>query len=271
MERITVACIQTNSKDDLAANVKAATEGVREAAAAGAGFITLPENVFFMQAPGKGAHPDATAAIGQMRTLAAELKVWVLIGSVQMPAPKGKAFNRSLLLDDRGNVAAQYDKIHLFDVQLANGETYAESDRITPGAEAVLVHAPFGKVGVTVCYDVRFPHLHRALAHAGASIITVPAAFTYTTGSAHWHVLLRARAIETGCFVVAPAQCGMHPGSRRTYGHSLIVAPWGEILAEGSEAEPGIVLATLDLTKVQQARGMVPNLQHDRVFKLREY
>jgi len=271
MDTLIAACVQTNSQDDLAANTAAALEGVRAAARQGATFITLPENVFFMQAPGKGAHPDATKSIVQLEALAAELGVWVLVGSVQLPSPEGKAFNRALLISDKGKVAAHYDKIHLFDVQLKNGENYAESDRVTAGGEAVLAATPFGNVGLTVCYDVRFPHLHRTLAKAGASIITVPAAFTYTTGSAHWHILLRARAIETGCFIIAPAQCGMHPGNRRTYGHSLIIAPWGEILAEGSETETGIITATLDLCKVQDARDMVPSLQHDRDFTYKNY
>lgn len=268
MDMLIAACVQTNSQDDLAANVHAALAGIRAAARQGATFVTLPENVFFMQAPGKGPHPDATDAIAQTSAVAKELKVWVLIGSVQLPSPEGKAFNRSLLISDQGEVAAQYDKIHLFDVQLKNGEHYAESDRVTPGKEAVLAATPLGTIGLTVCYDVRFAHLHRTLAKAGASIITVPAAFTYTTGSAHWHVLLRARAIETGCFVIAPAQCGMHPGNRRTYGHSLIIAPWGEILAEGSENETGIITAELDLRKVEDARSMVPSLKHDRAFEL---
>ena len=182
--------------------------------------------------------------------------------------PSGKSYNRSLLIDDKGALVAHYDKIHLFDVQLAGGETYAESDRILPGAQAVLAPTPWGALGMTVCYDVRFPALYRVLAKAGAALISVPAAFTYTTGRAHWHVLLRARAIETGCFIIAPAQCGLHPGNRRTYGHSLIVAPWGEILAEASETETGIIHATLEMNKVADARGMVPSLRHDRDFKI---
>ncbi len=271
MDTLIAACVQTNSQDNLAANVQTALAGIRVAATQGAMFITLPENVFFMQAPGNGPHPDATDAIAQTCALAKELGVWVLIGSVQLPSPEGKAFNRSLLINDKGEVSAQYDKIHLFDVQLKNGEHYAESDRVTPGEEAVLAATPFGDIGLTVCYDVRFAHLHRILAKEGASILTVPAAFTYTTGSAHWHILLRARAIETGCFVVAPAQCGMHPGNRRTYGHSLIIAPWGEILAEGSENETGIITATLELNKVDDARSMVPSLEHDRDFVYKIY
>lgn len=267
--RVIAACIQMNSGDNAALNAKAAEDAVRDAAAHGAELITLPENALFMQAPGKGQHPSCEGTIAKLGGLASELGVWILLGSVQVPAPGGKAFNRSLLINNKGAIVARYDKIHLFDVTLANGETYAESDRIAPGSDAVLAQTPWGKLGLTVCYDVRFPQLHRALAQAGATIITVPAAFTYTTGSAHWHVLLRARAIETGCFIVAPGQCGMHPGDRRTYGHSLIIAPWGEILAEGSESDPGIVYATLDMDKVDEARGMVPSLQHDRPFTLK--
>lgn len=268
MKQLVAACVQLNAQDNLAQNIKQAEALVREAASKGAQFIALPENALFMHAPGAGAHPDTAAETARLSALAGELGVWLLIGSVHVPAGNGKSFNRSLLISAEGKIAARYDKIHLFDVTLKNGETYAESDRIAPGGDMVLAETPWGELGLTVCYDLRFPHLFRALAKAGAGIITVPAAFTYTTGSAHWHVLLRARAIETGCFIIAPGQCGMHPGNRRTYGHSLIIAPWGEILAEGSEDKTGITLATLDLAKVDEARAMIPALQHDRAFKV---
>jgi predicted amidohydrolase len=269
MTELIAACIQISANDNAAHNIKAAEEAVRDAAARGAQLITLPENVFFMQAPGKGPHPSVEGGVAKLGALADKLGVWIVIGSVHVPSPEGKSCNRSLLINNKGAIVARYDKIHLFDVTLKNGETYAESDRITPGGEAVLAQTPWGKLGLTVCYDVRFAHLYRALAHAGADIITVPAAFTYTTGTAHWHVLLRARAIETGCFIIAPAQCGIHPGERRTYGHSLIISPWGEILAEGSETDTGIILATLNMNEVQEARAMIPALSHDRPFKIK--
>lgn len=269
MVTVVAACVQLNSGDNASQNVKLAEELVRDAAARGASFVALPENALFMQAPGKGLHPSCEGSIARLGALAEKLGIWLLIGSVHVPSADGRSYNRSLLLNDKGVIVARYDKIHLFDVTLANGEVYAESDKISAGTEAVLAPTPWGKMGLTICYDVRFPQLHRLLAQAGAGIITVPAAFTYTTGSAHWHVLLRARAIETGCFVIAPAQCGTHPGNRKTFGHSLIISPWGEILAEGSENEPGVILATLDMDKVGEARTMIPALTHDKPLKLR--
>jgi deaminated glutathione amidase len=265
------ACIQLNSQDDMNANLRTIEGYLREANAQGSQLAALPENAFFMAEPGKGPHPSPDAGIALCERLARELKLWILIGSVHVPAPDStKRYNRSLLISDAGNLVATYDKIHLFDVELKNGETYRESDRIYGGKEAVIASTPWGTMGLTVCYDVRFPHLYRALAHAGAEILSVPSAFTHTTGTAHWHTLLRARAIENFCYVIAPAQCGMHPGKRRTYGHSLIVAPWGEIIAEGSEAEPGIITARIDMQKLRDARAMIPSLTHDRVFVVRK-
>jgi predicted amidohydrolase len=266
MTQFIAAAIQLNVQDDLAYNMGEIVKYVREAADKGAIFITLPENAFFMQAPGKGAHPDPKEAILQCKELARELKIWLLIGSVQILTPEGKSWNRSLLIDDSGQLQAEYDKIHLFDVTLKNGETYSESERIAGGNNAVLAHTPWGKLGMTICYDVRFPHLYRELAHQGADFLAVPAAFTYTTGIAHWHTLLRARAIENGCYVIAPAQCGMHPGNRRTYGHALIINPWGEIVAEASEDKAEIITAVIDTDKIAEARGMIPSLRHDKSF-----
>jgi predicted amidohydrolase len=173
--------------------------------------------------------------------------------------------NRSFLIDPAGQIKARYDKIHMFDVDLAGGESYRESATYRPGDRAVLANLPWGTLGMTICYDMRFPQLYRTLAQAGAMFITVPSAFTRPTGQAHWHVLLRARAIETGCFIIAPAQCGEHAEGRKTYGHSLIVSPWGEVLADGGE-QVGISLVEIDATKVREARGMVPALDHDRAF-----
>lgn len=261
MATFTAACVQLNSQDDLKANLRAAHMLVREAADKGADVIALPENAFFMRAPGSNTpFPAFDEAVSECKALARELKVWLLIGSLHPPAPSGKAWNRSLLIDAQGNITAQYDKIHLFDVTLKNGETYRESDRMQAGDALTLAQTPWGKLGVTICYDVRFPYLYRTLAQAGADFLAVPSAFTYTTGGAHWHTLLRARAIENGCYVIAPAQCGIHPGNRRTYGHSLIVDPWGSVIAEGAESKPGIILAPIDTARVTEARAMIPSL-----------
>lgn len=273
---LTLACVQTNCGSDMAANIAALSAMVRDAAAQGAQWVALPENTFLMEPPGGARNTeydfaaDAHPGVKAMQALARELNVWVLIGSVALAVDdSGKRVNRSLLVDAQGNITAGYDKIHLFDVDLGNGERYAESARILPGDAAVLAATPWGKLGMSVCYDVRFPHLYRALAQAGATLLAVPAAFTEKTGQAHWHTLLRARAIENGCFVIAPAQWGAHPGNRRTYGHSLVIDPWGEILLDGGEGT-GVHLATLDLSRIGSARGRMPSLAHDRPFHLRE-
>jgi len=265
-----VACIQLNATRDIAPNVAAATALIREARAKGAQFILTPENTGMIEpkralllekAKSESEHP----AIPAFSALAAELGVWLLIGSLQIKLDAATCANRSFLFDDRGRVVARYDKIHMFDVDLEGGESYRESSRFRPGERAVLADTPWGKVGLTVCYDVRFASLYRALAQAGARFLTVPSAFTVPTGQAHWQTLLRARAIETGAFVFAPAQCGEHAEGRRTYGHSLIVSPWGEILAEAGDA-PGIIEAEIDPAKVEEARRMIPSLRHDRRF-----
>ena len=267
-----VACIQINSGADLVANIAHVESMVAQAALAGAELITTPENTFLMEAPGQkdkrvlyaeADHPGVKAAL----EMASKNRCWLLIGSVAVAVDdSGKTMNRSLLINPQGVIAARYDKIHLFDVRLPNGETYAESAKMLHGDKAILAHTPLAAIGMTICYDVRFPHLYRALAKSGAQIITVPAAFTQTTGEAHWHILLRARAIETGCFIVAAAQTGTHPGDRKTYGHSLIIDPWGKILADGGLVE-GVVIADIDLAQVEQVRGRIPSLQHDRDFE----
>lgn len=265
-----VACVQLNAARDIAPNIEAASRLIREARRAGADFILTPENTGMIE-PKRGLllekvrseaeHPGIPA----FSALAAELGVWLLIGSMQIKLDATHCANRSLLFDPTGAIAARYDKIHMFDVELAAGESYRESATFRPGSAAVVADLPWGRLGLSVCYDLRFAYLYRALAHAGASFLTVPAAFTVPTGSAHWHVLLRARAIETGSFVFAPAQCGTHAEGRKTYGHSLIVAPWGEILAEAGD-EPAVITAEIDPAKVLEARGMVPALRHDRTF-----
>lgn len=270
--RFRVACAQMNSAADMQFNIAQADAAIRQAASRGAELITTPENLFFMQAPGKELpaydmhnHPG----ILHCQELARELKTWILLGSVALTAPHGRHHNRSLLLNGTGSVAAFYDKLHLFDVDLGKGEKYEESARIYPGAEAVLACTPWGKLGMSVCYDLRFPHLYRTLAKAGATLLAVPSAFTYATGQAHWHVLLRARAIENGCYVFAPAQCGAHPGGRRTYGHSLIIDPWGVIVAEASEENPEIIMADIDTDNIQAVRNSLPSLTHDREYVLK--
>jgi len=265
-----VACVQLNAARNIAANIAAASALIREAKGKGAQFILTPENTSMIE-PKRAmmlekAKPEAEhPGIPAFGALAAELGVWLLIGSMQIKLDASTCANRSFLFDDKGRIAARYDKIHMFDVDLKAGESYRESATFRPGEEAVVADLPWGRVGLTVCYDVRFAYLYRALAHAGASFLTVPAAFTVPTGKAHWHTLLRARAIETGSYVLAPAQCGEHAEGRKTYGHSLIVAPWGEVLADGGE-EPGIIYADVDPAKVAEARSMIPALRHDRKF-----
>jgi predicted amidohydrolase len=268
--KIRVACVQLRSTDDIDENIASASNLIRSAAKAGAHFIATPENTTLMAADG-GAKLEKTVverddkAVPAFAALAEELGVWLLIGSLAIKVSGGKTANRSYLFDPKGRIEARYDKVHLFDVNLPSGETYRESNTVAPGREAVVVSLPWARLGLSVCYDLRFPHLYRALAKAGAEVLTVPSAFTETTGKAHWHVLLRTRAIENGCFVVAPAQGGTHANGRKTFGHSLIVGPWGDILAEGG-VDPGVIAAELDLDEVAAARTRLPSLHHDRPF-----
>jgi predicted amidohydrolase len=266
----TAACVQLNAGDDVEDNLIVAGRLIREAADAGAALVMTPECTNLMSQRRKvtleRTRPEAEdTAIPAFRALAAELDIWLLAGSFAIKLGEDQVANRSFLFTPKGEIAARYDKIHMFDVDVPDGQTYRESKTYRPGERAVLAELPWGKLGLTVCYDLRFPQLYRRLARAGAAFLTVPAAFTQLTGEAHWHVLLRARAIETGCFVFAPAQCGRHPGGRETFGHSLIVAPWGEILADGGEA-PGITLAKIDPARVVTARNMVPSLRNEREF-----
>jgi len=266
-----LACVQLNAGREYAPNIARAGALIREAAAAGADLIGLPENASMIEpvtaeALAKALPEESHPALAAFRELARELGRWIHLGSLNVKAPDGRILNRSMLLDAAGGVVARYDKLHMFDVDLRGGETYRESDTVAPGEKAVLAPTPWGPLGMTVCYDVRFPYLYRALAQAGAVLIAVPAAFTRTTGRAHWHVLVRARAIETGSYVFAAAQCGTHAEGRRTYGHSLIVDPWGEVLADGGEEE-GIVLAEIDPARVAETRRRIPSLRHDRGFE----
>lgn len=269
--RFTAGLVQMTSGPDIEPNVRTAGELIRAAAAGGAQFVSTPENTTQIE-PDKArvlalAQPEAShAAIPAFSALAAELKIWLLIGSLTVRASETKCWNRSFLFAPDGAVAARYDKVHMFDVEVGDGQTYRESRSFEAGNRPVLADLPWGRLGLTICYDIRFAYLYRTLAQAGAQILTAPAAFTEVTGQAHWHVLQRARAIETGCFVLAAAQCGTHAGGRRTFGHSLIVAPWGEVLADGG-SDPGVVLHELDLAAVTNARHRVPALTHDRALE----
>ncbi len=266
----TVACIQTNSTPDLEPNIAAAEALIREARRAGADFILLPENVAMLEPDNdlqrKKALPEqGHPAVDAFSRTAKELGILILIGSISIRLTRDKVANRSMLMDSTGQIVARYDKIHLFDVDLDYGESYRESATIEPGDCTVVAPTPWGRLGMSVCYDLRFPHLYRALAHRGADFLSIPAAFTRTTGQAHWHVLQRARAIENGCYVFAPAQCGEHAEGRLTFGHSLIVDPWGTVLADGGD-DVGFILAEVDPAKVAEARGKIPALSHDRPF-----
>ncbi|HVM79601.1 MAG TPA: carbon-nitrogen hydrolase family protein [Stellaceae bacterium] len=264
------ACLQLNSGRDVAPNIECLVTLARRARDQGAELIMTPEvsdmiepdrKLRFEKARAEAEHPMLAAA----RELARELEAHLLLGSIVVKLEAETLANRSFLIRPDGEIARRYDKIHMFDVDLPNGERYRESVVFRPGAAAAVTPLPWGVLGMTVCYDLRFPHLYRALAQAGADFLTIPAAFTVPTGRAHWHVLVRARAIENGCFVFAPAQWGEHANGRRTYGHSLIVAPWGEVLAEAEDGT-GVILAEIDPAKVLEARRQVPSLSHDRNF-----
>lgn len=265
------ACVQPSCGQDMGANIEQVGDMVRQARHQGAELIALPENVALMEhrpdvlmahaAPLKG-HP----VIADFAELAVETAAWILVGSVPVVAPGNKIFNCSVLLDDTGEMRCHYNKIHLFDVNLPTGEDYRESDSFAPGDAAALVETPWGPLGMTICYDLRFPGLYRSLAQAGAFCLTAPAAFTHFTGMGHWHVLVRSRAIECGGFVIAPNMWGDHSGGRKTYGHSLIVDPWGDVLADAGEGA-GIVVAEIDPARAEEARARIPALQHDRVFR----
>ena len=265
-----IACAQITADREFQPNIDKIVRMIRRAGEEGAQLVTLPENCTMIEPVQSAALRKAQTeadhpALPAFADAAREAGVWLLIGSLSIKRDDGLIANRSFLMDERGEVTARYDKIHLFDVQLANGETYRESDYVAPGDVAVLAPTPWGALGMTVCYDLRFPHLYRALAHAGASYLAVPSAFTRTTGKAHWHTLLRARAIETGCYVIAPAQWGTHAEGRETYGHSLVVDPWGNVVADGEEGE-NLVMAEIDPDRVKTARRRLPSLSHDHEY-----
>ena len=273
----TAGCVQHTAGPDPEPNLRQVGDLIRRARDAGAEFVMTAEASNLIETGqrrrDKARHEADDPFLTGMSELARELGIWLLLGSLVIDpsgepgaeASETRLANRSYLLDAEGQIVARYDKIHMFDIDLPGGESYRESNAYRPGKETVVAETPWGRLGLSVCYDVRFPQLYRALAQAGADFLTVPSVFTVPTGRAHWHVLLRARAIENGCFVFAPAQWGEHAGGRRSYGHSLIVDPWCENLADGGE-EVGFVTARIDPARVAEARRTVPSLTHDRAF-----
>ncbi len=267
-----IACLQMQTGNDLQANLAAVRAMAREAAAGGAQFILTPEYVLMMDGSGRVMRERALAADGapvlaELQGLAHELQVWLLVGSLTLGTDDGRIANRSVLISAAGDVVATYDKVHMFDAVLPDGRAIRESSAYRPGDQAVLADTPWGRLGLTVCYDLRFPGLYRALAQAGAQFIAIPSSFQRQTGKDHWHTLVRARAIENGCFILAPAMCGEHPGNRQTYGHTLVVDPWGNVLADGGESA-GIVYAGIDPGEVGRVRAMIPSIEHDRPYAL---
>ena len=269
--RFVAACVQMRTGRDPSRNRDDAVAMAREAADRGAHFVQTPEMTGLLERDrasfrDKLATQEDDPVLAALRDVARERGVWIHIGSLAVKAGD-KAANRAFLIDASGDIVASYDKIHLFDVDLPNGERWRESNAYSGGDRAVLAQTPWGLLGVTICYDLRFPQLYRALAEAGAGVLTIPSCFTRQTGEAHWHVLQRARAVENGAFVIAAAQGGKHEDGRETYGHSLIVDPWGRVLAEGG-TEPGVILAEVDLALVADARQRIPSLQHGRPFRV---
>lgn len=267
--RFTAACVQMRSSRDPLCNRDDAVRMIGEAVAQGAQFVQTPEVTNLCERDTKRLRETCQSeaehdVLAGLREAARDRKIWLQIGSLSVKAGE-KIANRAYMIDPEGNIAARYDKIHLFDVDLPNGETWRESNTFSGGAEAALVETPWGLVGMSICYDVRFPYLYRAEAEAGAFMLTAPACFTRQTGEAHWQVLQRARAIENGAFMVSAAQGGVHEDGRESYGHSIIVDPWGRVLAEAGN-EPGVILAEIDLAEVANARARIPSLRHTRPF-----
>ncbi|HMF24295.1 MAG TPA: carbon-nitrogen hydrolase family protein [Pseudolabrys sp.] len=268
------AMIQMRSGLNPGANTDAAVRLIGEAKSAGADYVLTPEMTNILAARREQlfaaiVEEEKDASLATLRELAQKLGIYIHIGSLAIRLSHDKAANRSFLIDPKGEIVARYDKIHMFDVDLTGGESYRESYNYRPGELAVLADLPWGRLGLTICYDLRFPALYRALAEAGATMLAIPSAFTKQTGEAHWHVLIRTRAIENGCFVFAAAQGGKHENGRDTFGHSLIVDPWGRIIAEGS-TEPGVVMTEINPAEVASARSRIPSLQHGRRFEIVE-
>ena len=274
MTRFRAACVQLQASRNVADNIDAAVELVREAAGTGAQFVQTPEQTALMELD-RGVLFDNIVeerddkALQRLAALAAELDIWLHVGSLAIRLSDEKAANRAFLIAPDGAIVARYDKIHMFDVDLGGGENYRESKTYRPGEAAVVADLPWLRLGFSICYDLRFPYLYRSLADRGAQLLTAPAAFTKQTGEAHWHVLLRARAIENGCFVMAAAQGGHHENGRDTFGHSLIIDPWGNVLAEGG-TEPSVIHAEIDPAAVAEARRRIPSLNHTRSYRVDE-
>jgi len=267
-----VGLIQMRSGRDPRGNIDAAAKLIQEAKAAGADYVQTPEMTNIMEVRREAlfaalAPEESDPSLAAFRDTARTERLWLHVGSLALKVTPDKAVNRSFLIDPQGEIAARYDKIHMFDVDLANGESYRESRSYRPGEIAISADLPWGRLGLTICYDLRFPALYRALAEAGASFLAIPSAFTRQTGEAHWHVLMRARAIENTCYVIAAAQGGKHENGRETFGHSLVVDPWGRVVAEGGE-EPGVVMAEIAPADIVTARTRIPSLQHGRRFEV---
>ena len=270
--RFRAGLVQLRSGRSMEANLERAEALVRRAAQGGAVYVQTPENTAVMELKPElvlqaAQTEEKSVALARLKALAAELGIFLHIGSLAIKLDETRVANRSYLIDPKGGIAARYDKLHMFDVDLAGGESHRESSHCRPGATAVVADLPFGRLGLSICYDLRFPQLYRALATSGAEFIAIPSAFTKQTGEVHWHVLTRARAIETGAFVLAATQGGLHENGRATYGHSLIVSPWGEILAEAGE-EPGVIFADIDLAASAEARARIPALKAGREFEV---
>jgi predicted amidohydrolase len=269
-----VGLVQMRSGRTPAANIDTAAGMIREARAGGADYVQTPEMTNILvrkrdELMDAIVAEDNDASLADFRELARKLSIWLHVGSLAIKVSSQHAANRSFLINPKGGIAARYDKIHMFDVDLAGGESYRESNSYKAGDLAVVADLPWGRLGLTICYDLRFPSLYRALAEAGSSFLAIPSAFTRQTGEAHWNVLMRARAIENGCYVIAAAQGGAHEDGRETFGHSIVVDPWGKVLAEGSGA-PGVIFADIDPATVATVRGRIPSLQHGRRFEIIE-
>jgi predicted amidohydrolase len=267
-----VGCVQLCPGEDRAANMARVMDGVGSARAQGAALVALPEYATFLHASGAAMRANAEEeaadpSLPKLQKMAINQQVWMLVGSLALKGPEGRLINRSYLLSSTGEVVASYDKIHMFDATLKNGRVIRESSSYAPGDRAVVARSPWASIGMSVCYDVRFPQLYRTLAHAGAEVLAVPAAFTRQTGTLHWKALLQARAIENCAYVIAPATCDEHPGGHQTYGHAMIIDPNGQVLAEAGES-PEVICASIDIGQVTLARSRIPSLSHDRIFEL---
>jgi predicted amidohydrolase len=268
----TIAALQTSPQATMAAALDQTLSLATEAVTAGAVLLGTPEYCGGLVSDGPAlrpphAHEDEHDYLNGIKRFAAQNNVWFLVGSIAITAADGRIYNRGFVLDNTGQVRSRYTKIHMFDIQFTDADVYRESATVEAGSDVALLDTPVGAVGHTICYDLRFPNLYRQLAQAGAQVLAIPAAFTKKTGELHWHTLNRARAIENGAYVFAPCATGKVPGGGEAYGHSLIIDPWGEVLADGRE-QPGVVMADIDLDSVSQARARIPSLSHDREFTL---